>query len=99
MGKVSTVEVRKHIVYLGMSTAELAERSGLHETTIRGMKRNPTTRESSAVAVLAVQKPAPHPTTITEHLRVTCECGYTSQRFGTLGLAKARAREHASTGR
>jgi lambda repressor-like predicted transcriptional regulator len=98
MASVPTGPVRAHIADLGMTTAELATRSGLATSTIRGMLRQPTTRASSAAAVLAVRKPEPHPTTITHEGRVSCGCGFRSQRFGTLGLAKARERTHRETG-
>lgn len=90
--------VHKHMASLMMSSREIAARAGISETAVKRALRATTIRQSTAAAILAVRPNIAHQTTINGHNRVECGCGFRSQRFGTLGLAKARARTHQTTG-
>ena len=95
MKTVSVDPVLQHMRKLRMSVPEIARQSGLPLTTVRSIAEHRRIRETTADKIMAIQLP-PHITAINGHNRVECNCGYLSQRFGTYGLAKARARRHVN---
>lgn len=95
---VPIAPVLAHIEMLKMSLGELSTRSGVPQSTLGMISRRNHVSESTAARILAVRKPVPHPTVITTEGRVSCGCGFRSQPFSTLGLAKGRERKHQETG-
>lgn len=94
MTTVSVLPVRAHLTKLKIPIRAVARMTGLNESTIRGVFVRRRMNAEVAEKLLQLKRREGHSPVIYPQNRVICDCGYTSQPYGTLGLAKAVQRMH-----
>jgi hypothetical protein len=94
MALTPTEPIRQHIMWLQMPISRIADLVGLPHSTVRSLLRRKRTDTVIAAKIMALKRDGDHEPDIIAGNRVSCACGYLSQRFGTLGMAKAHQRLH-----